>query len=72
MELKGCDYNIVIPTAEMKCRKCFSRNVSVEYTDVVSKHKFRCIVNFSLTLYTDRMRLLLYFVNCSYIRVEIF
>ena len=56
----------------MKCRKCFSRNVSVEYTDVVSKHKFRCIVNFSLTLYTDRMRQLLYFVNCSYIRVEIF
>ena len=58
----------------MKCRKCFSRNVSVGYTGVISKHKFRCIVKFSLTLYTDRMRQLLYmyFVNCSYIRVEIF
>ena len=56
----------------MKCRKCFSRNVSVEYIDVISKHKFRCIVKFSLTLYTDRMRQLLYFVNCSYFSVEIF
>ena len=34
--------------SEIKCRKCFSRNVSVEYTDVFSKHKFRCIVKFSL------------------------
>ena len=56
----------------MKCRICFSRNVTVENTDVISKHKFRCIVKFSLTLYTDRMRQLLYFVNCSYFRVEIF
>ena len=45
---KNCDYNIVILTAEIECRKMFSRNVLIEYTDVISKHKFRCIVKFSL------------------------
>ena len=52
----------------MKCGKMFSRNVLVEYTDLISKHKFRCIVKF----YTDRMRQLLYFVKCSYFRVRYF
>ena len=56
----------------MKCGKMFSRNVLEEDSDVISKHKFRCNEIFIVTLDTDRMRQLLYFVKCSYFRVRHF
>ena len=54
----------------MKCGKMFSRNVLVEYTDLISK-QMHCEI-FIVTLDTDMMRQLLYFVKCSYFRVRYF
>ena len=45
---KAVTITLLFLQLKLKCGKMFSRNVLVEYTDLISKHKFRCIVKFSL------------------------